>query len=296
MIKIKLTFLLLFISLASFAQEFNSVVTINTNQTGKSNLSIFKTLQKSIQDLVNQNTWTDNDLEDFEKITCNFFINVTEYDSDNFTATIQVQASRPVYGSNISTPIFNYKDDQFNFSYTEFQPLNYNPNTYSSNLVSTISFYIYTILGIDADTFSPMGGTAHFQEANLIVNTAQQSGRQGWQSSDGNQSRFRLNSDLLSNNFTKFRQALYVYHREGLDMMHKDVDASKNKIIESIDLLKQVNSSRPNSLLLRTFFDAKADEITNIFNGGPKIDLTQVLNDLRRIAPLYNNKWGSIKN
>lgn len=294
--KIRFSFLLFFISLATLAQEFNATVTVNAEQTGKTKLSIFKTLEGAVQDFINQNNWTtNNDLESYEKIDCNFFINVSQYSSDNFTATIQVQASRPVYGSTTSTPIFNFKDNQFNFRYTEFQPLDYNPNTYSSNLVSTISFYLYTILGIDGDTFAPMGGENYHQEAKLIVNTAQ--GRaEGWQPNDGNQSRFRLNADFLSNNFSKYREALYTYHREGLDVMYTDVEAGKQKIVEAIQTLREVNNSRPNSILIRSFFDAKNDEITRIFSGGPQVALNDVLDNLKRIAPLYNKKWNAIRN
>lgn len=296
MMKIKFTLLLFLFSLVSFAQEFNASVTVNAEQTGRTKLSIFKTLEGAVEDLINQNTWTDNSLENHEKIDCNFFINVTEYGSDFFTATIQVQASRPVYGSTTSTPIFNFKDNQFRFRYTEFQPLDYNPNTYSSNLVSTVAFYVYTILGIDGDTFAPQGGSKYHEEANLIVNTAQQGASQGWQSSDGNQSRFRLNADLLSNNFANYRQALYVYHREGLDMMHQDLETGKNNIVKAIQTLRDVNNSRPNSILMRSFFDAKSDEIKNIFSGGPRINLTEVVANLKRIAPLYNTKWNAIRN
>jgi hypothetical protein len=206
-----------------------------------------------------------------------------------------VQASRPIYGSTASTPIFNFKDNQFSFSYTEFQPLDYNPNTYSSNLVSAIGFYVYTILGIDADTFASLGGSSYHEEANLIVNTAQQGGGEGWKVGDGNQSRFRLNADLLSNNFTKYREALYVYHREGLDVMHADTETGKNKIVEAIGMLKEVNRSRPNSILLRSFFDAKSDELKNIFSGGPQVSLPDVISDLKRLAPLYNKKWNTIR-
>jgi len=293
--KIKATLIILCFAFSGFAQEFNASVTVNAEQTGRTKLSIFKTLESAVRDLVNQNTWTDNSLESYEKIDCNIFINVTEYSSDNFKATIQVQASRPVYGSTTSTPIFNFKDNQFSFRYTEFQPLDYNPNTYSSNLISTIGFYVYTILGIDADTFAPLGGTSYHEEANLIVNTAQQGGTEGWNAGDGNQSRFRLNADLLSNNFTKFREALYTYHREGLDVMYTDVETGKNKIVESVQMLKEVNRTRPNSILIRSFFDAKSDEIKNIFSGGPQVSLSEVLSDLKSMAPLYNKKWNTIR-
>lgn len=294
--KIKFTLIFFLVSMVTIAQEFNATVTVNAEQTGQTKLSIFKTLEGAVEDLINQTSWTKRDLEKHEKINCNFFINVTDYNSDYFTATLQVQASRPIFGSTSSTPIFNFKDNQFKFRYTEFQPLDYNPNTYSTNLVSTIAFYVYTILGIDADTFSNQGGKTYHQEAVLIVNTAQQGGEQGWQSSDGNQSRFRLNADLLSNNFTKFREALYVYHREGLDVMHLDIEEGKNKIIAAIQMLRDVNNNRPNSILIRSFFDAKSDEVKNILSGGPKVSLSEVVSNLRRMAPLYNAKWSAIKN
>ncbi|MDR6300320.1 type IX secretion system protein PorD [Mesonia maritima] len=276
------------------AQEINCQIQVAAQQTGNTQLSIFNTLQTSLQEFVNENNWTKLDLENHQRINCSIFINVTEYNSNNFKATIQVQSSRPIFGSTTSSPIFNFKDNQFNFTYTEFQRLNYNQNTFSSNLVSTISFYIYTILGLDADTFSPLGGQKYHEEARLIVNTAQQSSNQGWRASDGNSSRFKINSDLLSNNFSKYREALYTYHREGLDVFHSDLEEGKKKIVESIQMLREVNNQRPNSVLLRSFFDAKSNEIKSIFSGGPSVSIKEVVNNLNSMAPLYSKEWSKI--
>lgn len=290
-----LVLLIAFISVFSVqAQEINCQVTVEAQQTGNTKLSIFKTLETSLQEFINDANWTQLNLDDHEKINCNIFINVTDFDSNNFTATIQIQSSRPIFGSSASTPVFNFKDNQFNFNYTEFQPLDYNPNTYSSNLVSGISFYMYTILGLDADTFALQGGQKYHEEARQIVNTAQQSNKKGWRASDGNNSRFRINSDLLSNSFSKYREALYIYHREGLDVFHKDPELAKNKIVESIQLLREVNNSRPNSILLRTFFDAKSNEVKQIFSGGPSVSIKEVVNNLNSIAPLYSKQWAEI--
>lgn len=290
-----LVFLIAFVAFTSLrAQEINCQIVVEAQQTGNTKLSIFKTLETSLQEFINNATWTDLDLEEHEKINCNIFINVTDYDSNNFTATIQVQSSRPIFGSSTSTPVFNFKDNQFNFNYTEFQPLDYNPNTYSSNLVSGISFYVYTILGLDADTFSLEGGQKYHEEARQIVSTAQQSNKKGWRASDGNNTRFRINSDLLSNNFVKYREALYMYHREGLDVFHDDQEAAKKKIVESIQLLREVNNARPNSILLRTFFDSKANEIQQIFSGGPTVSIKEVVNNLNSIAPLHSKQWAEI--
>ena len=235
------------------------------------------------------------ELEPHERIQCSMFLNITEQQGDVFSGTIQIQSSRPVYGSTMVSPVFNFNDEQFRFSYTEYAPLSYNPNQFDSNLVSVISFYVFTILGLDADTFEEQGGTRYFQEANQILNNAQQGGLEGWKAADGNRSRFRLNSDLLSTAFSPYRQALYGYHRKGLDVMHRDAEAGKKAIVASLLELERMNSRRPNSLLLRTFFDAKNDEIQQVFSGGPSIDIRAVVDALNQMAPTFTQKWGSLQ-
>lgn len=276
-----------------FSQEIQSTVQINAQQTGQPNLSIFKTLGNSLTEFVNETTWTNQNFEDHEKIRCDIVINVTNYDAGSFTATIQIQSSRPVYGSAMTTPILTIKDNNFAFKYVEFQNLDYNPNSFDSNLVSVISFYIYTILGMDADTFSPLGGSEYFQEANQIAGTAQQSGYQGWQPTD-DRSRYRLSSDLVSTDFEPFRQAMYIYHREGLDTMHEDVGEGKQKIADAIATMAQLSNMNMNSAVVRAFFDAKNTEIEKIFSGGPSVDITHVVDDLNDLAPQYSKNWGNI--
>lgn len=277
------------------AQELNCEIVINSDQTGQANLPVFRTLQRSLTEFVNQTTWTNKEFEPNERINCSIFINITAFDNESFTGTIQVQFSRPVFGSSLVTSVFNFNDEQLSFNYREFEPLNYSQNAYSSNLVSVISFYVYTILGLDADTFQLNGGTPYFEEANRIVTTAQQGNLPGWRGSDGNRSRYRLNADLLSNAFTGYRAALYEYHRVGLDIMHKDPAAGKQSIANAIEGLKDLNQSRPNSLLMRVFFDAKAQEIEQIFTAGPAVPVTNLVQTLNRVAPMYSENWRRIQ-
>lgn len=291
-----LFFIFLFAGMASAsAQELNCEIVINTEQTGQSNLSVFRTLENSLREFVNQTSWTSKEFEPGERINCSMFITITEFEGESFSGTIQVQSSRPVYGTNMVSPVFNFNDNQFSFNYREYEPLNYSQNSFSNNLVSVVSFYVYTILGLDADTFAKEGGTDYYQEANQIVNTAQQSGRTGWNGADGQNSRFRLNSDLLSNMFTEYRTALYQYHRQGLDVMHKDPEAGKIAIADAIESLNTMNSRRANSLLLRSLFDAKADEISQIFSDGPDINRPGFKETLSGLAPRYSRNWRNLQ-
>lgn len=277
------------------AQELNCEVIVSAEQTGQTNLTVFKTLQTSLSEFVNKTSWTGQTYQNQERINCSIFINITNFDNESFTGTIQVQSSRPVFGSTMISPIFNFNDEQFTFNYREFEPLNYSENTYSSNLVSVVSFYVFTMLGLDADTFKQEGGTAFYEEANRIVTTAQQGNSAGWRGSDGTRSRYRLNADLLSNAFLGYRTSMYQYHRLGLDTMHKDVTKGKQAVIASIMNLKKMSDSRPNSLLTRVFFDAKALEIEQIFSGGPSVPVTELKEALNRIAPLYAENWSKLQ-
>lgn len=296
MLKIVCSFILIFLAQISFAQQLNCEIIVNAEQTGQANFSVFKNLERSLNEFVNNTTWTDGNFQSHERINCSMFITITSFEGESFNGTIQIQSSRPVYGTSMITPVFNFNDEQFSFSYREYQPLNYSQNTFTNNLVSVISFYVYTILGLDADTFAPEGGTAYFEEANRIVTTAQQGNSQGWRGSDGQRSRFRLNADLLANTYAEYRSALYSYHRLGLDVMHEDVLAGKVVIAETLDALEVMNNRRNNSLLLRTFLDSKADEISSIYSGGPQYpNSAALIETLNNIAPRYARNWRNIQ-
>ncbi len=278
-----------------YGQEFNATVVVNAEQTGNPNLQVFKTLERSLTEFINNTVWTTVDYRTEERIDCSFFVTIVGYDNDAFTATVQVQASRPVYGSNYSTTILNVNDRQFNFNYLEFQPLNYNPNNFESNLISVVSYYLYTILGVDADTFELNGGTSYYQEAKNIVGNAQSSNALGWNPADGLQSRFRLNDDLLSGTFDGYREAMYTYHREGLDVMHNNVKQGKQVITKAMKTLEKLHSVRPNSFIMRVFFDAKAVEVSSILSGGPSVNIADTIQVLNKIAPTYRDNWKDIK-
>ena len=288
-------FLVCFIGLNASAQELNCRVEINAEQTGAGNLQVFETLRNAVREFMNNTTWTQADYKQQERIDCSLSIIVSNLDSDLFTASLQVQSSRPVYNATYNTTVFNFNDTDFGFRYTEFQPMAFNPNTFDSNLISTLAFYAYTIIGLDAATFERDGGTPYFETAKQIVNTAQQQGGPGWSAQGNRQNRYQLNEDLLSPNFSDFSEVLYAYHRNGLDYMADDAKEAKQSIAVSLDLFEQLYNSRPNNFLTRIFFDAKADEITQIFSGGPQVNITSLVSTLNKVAPTKSSYWQQIK-
>jgi hypothetical protein len=290
-----LSFILFFALSFLQAQELNCIVKVNAEQLAVSNNQVFKTLEKSLTDFINKTSWTSQAYKQNEKINCSMFINVNSYDSQNFTASIQVQSSRPVFNSTYSSPVFNYNDKDFNFSYTEFQLLNFNPATFDSNLVSVIAFYSYIIIGMDADTFSSKGGTSNFETAQEIASVAQTSGYKGWSQGDGNQNRFHLINDLLSNTYSPFREAMFHYHMLGLDTMTKDLKSAKTEVKTAIKMFSKIYSVRPNAFLTRIFFDAKSDEIVSIFSGGPNVAIDDLVDNLNKVSPLNSAKWVEIR-
>ncbi len=280
----------------SQSQELNCKVVVDYSKLAATNSQVFKNLQISLNDFVNKTAWTDKKFEQNEKIDCSMFITLNGYDNNQFDATIQVQSSRTVFNSTYSSPILNINDKDFSFRYIEFEALNYNPNSFDSNLMSVIAFYANIIIGIDAESFSVEGGNQYFEAAQNIVNQAAQGGYKGWNQSDGgNQNRYFLISDLVSSTYKPYKDAMLEYHFNGLDGMATDLKTSKENIITSINTLSQLNSVRPNSYLSRLFFDAKADEIVSIFSGGPSVDIKNLVDNLNRISINNTSKWSKIK-
>lgn len=289
-----LIILLCSFSTLSFAQELNCTVVVNAQQTGNENLQIFKTLEKQLTELINNTKWTDRTFEPQELISCSMNIIVSEYSGEFFNATIQVQSSRPIYGSSYSSPIYNFNDKDFSFRYTEFQNLIYNPTQYTSNLISVLAFHIYMALALDADSYEQNGGEDYYKQAQTILNYSQQESFRGWKLEDGLQTRFILIDNALSTTFKEFRNVIYEYHRLGLDEMSNDLKNGKQQIASSLSKFKAMNSRRPNSFLLRTFFDAKADEIEQIFTDGPQIKIADLKDILIKVAPIHSAKWQNI--
>jgi hypothetical protein len=289
-------FLILLISSAVAGQELNCVITVNSDQVSQTNQQIFRTLERSLNDFVNKNKWTNRVYKENERVNARMFITVTKYESNRFEANIQLQSSRPVFNTSYESPVFNYKDNQFNFEYIEFQPLIYNQNVFNSNLVGVMAYYVYIILGLDADTYALEGGTDFYKEAQKIVTQAQGSNFSGWsQSATDNRTRFVLVDNLLSNTFREYRIAMYNYHRKGLDILGDNNSTGKQVISGSMRLFETLIQRRPNAFLIQTFFDAKSEEILNIFSDGPKVDIVALKNTLNKVAPFYSSTWNEIK-
>ena len=277
-------------------QELNCTITVNSDQVSQTNQQIFQTLERSLNDFVNKNVWTNRVYKENERLNCRMFIIVTEYESNRFNANIQLQSSRPIFNTSYESPVFNYKDDKFNFEYIEFQPLVYNPNNFNSNLVGVISYYVYIMLGLDADTFSLEGGSEYYKQAQQIVTQAQGSNFAGWsQSATENRTRFELVDNLTSNTFREYRIAMYNYHRKGLDILGDNNSTGKQVIAGTMRLFETLIKRRPNAFLIQTFFDAKSEEILNIFSDGPKVDVVKLKETLNRVAPFYSGTWNDIQ-
>ncbi|WP_420602043.1 DUF4835 family protein [Flagellimonas sp.] len=293
--KILLLTLLLAFSQTFIAQELNCTITVNSDQVGQTNQQIFRTLERSLNDFVNKNKWTNRVYKENERVNARMFITVTQYESDRFEANIQIQSSRPVFNTSYESPVFNYKDDAFNFRYQEFQPLVFNENVFDSNLVGVITYYVYIILGLDADTFSLEGGDDLYRKAQNIVTQAQGTNFSGWSQETGQRTRFELVDNLLSNSFREYRIAMYNYHRKGLDILGDNNSTGKQVIAGSMRLFETLIKRRPNAFLIQTFFDAKSEEIQNIFSDGPKVDIVKLKETLNRVAPFYSSTWSQIK-
>jgi len=222
------------------------------------------------------------------------FINVNSFDNDIFQATLQVQSSRPVFNSSYSSPVYNFNDRNFSFKYQEYQNFIFNKNQFENNLVSVIAFHIYMILGLDADTFKLNSGSSFFDQAQKIRDFSQQKGYRGWAANDGLQSRYYIIDNVLSNTFKEFRNVMYSYHIKGLDIMVNEPKAAKEALTKSIMLLDQMNKRRPNSYILRVFFDTKAGEILDVFSGGPSVPVANLISVLSKIAPNHSDKWRNI--
>lgn len=290
-------FLLLFllISVVGISQELNCSVTVVAQRTGNDNNQVFKTLERQLTEFINNKQWTNKKFKIQERINCSMVINVQNYENDSFSATLQVQTSRPVFGSTYSTPVYTYNDKDFGFRYLEFQNLVFNPNQFESNLISVLSFHIYMILGMDADTFKLNGGSEYYRQAQTIANYSAQGNLKGWKLEDGLQSRFALINNILSPTYKEFRTSMYDYHRKGMDLMSKNVSTAKKAVSQSILNLQKMHSRRPNSFLMRIFFDSKTNEITNVFSGGPQTNISSLINTLNKISPINSSKWKKIK-
>ena len=277
------------------AQIIDCQFVVNADLVNQTNQQIFETLQQSLNEFINAKAWTDDNVDNKEKVKCSMVLNLTAYNGAQFEGTLQVQVERPVYQTNYNSPVFNFLDKDVVFTYQEYQPLFYNPATYESNLISLISFYVFVALGVEADSFALRSGTPYFKEAQQILTLAQQNNLKGWNQADGTRNRFWLIDTLNSNTFREYRNALYNYHRRGMDQMATNPREAKQAIMLSLNEFNALFNRRPNALLIQTFFDAKADEIVDIFSAGPEVDFSDTLATLNKVAPFFGPQWKQIK-
>lgn len=288
-------FLFIFIGSHAFSQEFNCNVQVISPQLQSSDKRIFETLQNALRDFVNNRKWTDDTYLNQERIECTITMNISERpSSDVFKGTIEIQARRPVYKTSYNTTLLNFIDDNLLFNYIEDQTLQFNDNNNSSGLTSIIAYYCYIILGLDYDSFSLEGGTPYLQKAQNVVNMSQNSGEPGWKAFEGTRNRYWLTENLLVPLFKPVREVYYRYHMKGMDIMTADIVAARTEIIACIELLQKVSVERPNSLLMQVFFNAKADELINIFSSASSAEKAKVTALLNEINPSNSIKYQKI--
>jgi hypothetical protein len=263
----------------------NARITVNSDKIQGTNKQVYTSLQNALMEFVNNRKWTDATFATNEKIDCTMTIVINEHTDNNFKSEIQIQARRPVYNSGYTTTLLNFQDRQLDFEYVEFSPLEYTDNTLESNLTATIVYYIYLILGLDFDSFSPKGGTAFFQQALQIVNLTQsQPGWNGWKAFENDRNRHALITALTETAADPFRDMWYNYHRKGLDEMAANADRGRTTILEALPALEQLRSARPSSVLLQLFSDAKLDEVVAIYS---KANMQEKQAGFKMLSTLY---------
>ena len=276
------------------AQELNCNINLNSDQVEGSNKSVFVTLKKSITEFVNNRKWTELTYANAERIECTMNIIVKKMDDDVFTAEIQVQSRRPVFNSSYYSTLFNFKDNSFTFKYKEFDQLEMNENTITSNLTAVLAYYAYIIIGYDMDSYSRLGGTPYFLAAESIVNSAQGVDLAGWKAFESPKNRYALVNNLTDEAFKKFRGFIYEYHRLGLDDMTSNAINARGKIAEGLPLIREANRARPSAIIISSFMDAKGDELVNIFSKGNQKEKTDAVEILSDINPTQTSRYEKI--
>lgn len=274
-------------------------VQVLTQQIQGTNKQVFQTLQTSIYEFMNNTSWTNHVFETDERIECTMLFNIREQVSvDEFKGTLQIQSRRPVFNSSFNSVVLNYVDNDIQFKYVEFQPLEFSETSHLSNLTSILAFYAYVIIGMDYDTYSFEGGTPFFEVAEKIVNNAQNTPERGWRAmeSTSRKNRYWLINNILNEDFSLLREFVYKYHRLGLDIMHEKTNEARASISEYLRLLQQISREKPDPFMyyLQVVLDAKTDELVNIFKESFQEEKTRVYALLNEIDPSHGNKYEQI--
>ncbi len=299
MIKKLLIITIFFYSLSIYSQELNCNIQLITQQIQGTNKQVFETMQGAIYEFINSTPWTTHVFDVDERIECTMLFNLQEQiGDDEFRGTLQIQVRRPVYNSSFNTVLFNYIDNDLHFKYVEYQPLQFNENSHISNLTSILAYYAYIVIGLDYDSFSYEGGTEFFQKAEKIVNNAQNSSQKGWKSveSPSRKNRYWLVNNILNEDFSPAREFIYRYHRMGLDRMYEKLNEARAEIAEGLKLLQQVYRNKPDPFMhfLQVIFDAKSDEMVNIFKESFPEEKSRIFAILNEIDPANTNKYEAI--
>jgi hypothetical protein len=280
------------------AQELRCNIQITTQQVQGTNKQVFQTLQAAINEFINGKAWTNYKFTTNERIECSMLFNIQDYSGDQFKGTLQIQVRRPVYNSSYNTVLFNYVDNDLDFTYVEFQPLEFSETSHLSNLTSILAFYADIILGLDFDSYALKSGNEFFQKAEKIVTNAQNANEKGWRSGESTSRRNRwwLINQILNEEFSPVREFIYDYHRLGLDIMYDKLVDGRLAVAESLTLLQDVYRSRPDPFMyfLQVILDAKSDEFVSIFQGSPDDEKRRVMAVLNQIDPTHGDKYRKI--
>lgn len=281
------------------AQELQAHITVNHNQIQGTDASVFESLQQTLEQFVNDHQWTALQFQKNERIQCTFNITVTKYDATTglFTANALIQANRPVYNSSYTTTLYNNKDNDFNFEFQQFDQLNYNPEQIDNQLVALMAYYAYLIIGLDLDSFAPMGGEEVLQQCMYLTNNAQNLSFTGWKAFDNDRNRFAIINDYLDGAMRPFRQLQYDYYRLGLDEMANNAERGRINISTALqEDLKKAREDKPLSMLPQIWTDYKRDELANIYEGkGTQKEKEAIYELLFSINASQNNAWERIK-
>ena len=284
----------------SFAQELQVKVNINHSQIQGSDVSVFENLQQTVEQFVNERQWTDLQFQKNERIVCSFNITVTKYirEENRFECTALIQANRPVFNSAYTSTLYNNRDENFHFEFKQFDQLNFMDENVDNQLTALLAYYAYLIIGLDLDSFSPMGGSEILQQCMYLVNNAQNLGFPGWKSFEDSRNRFAIINDYLDGAMSPFRQLQYDYYRKGLDEMANNAERGRSEISTALEEgLKKAHEDKPLSLLPQIWTDFKRDELVNIYKGkGTQKEKERIYELLMGINASQNSSWEKIKN